>query len=76
MDPVLDEPPVSYSLSQYLLDRVNIHDTIARLVSIYLSFLSEVNCDWCAWRTTSRRILIAEISSALEMKSLPPLKSQ
>ncbi|KAG6373361.1 hypothetical protein JVT61DRAFT_6508 [Boletus reticuloceps] len=31
MDTALDEPTIAYSLSQYLLDRINIHDTIARL---------------------------------------------
>ncbi|KAF8558154.1 hypothetical protein OG21DRAFT_1405601 [Imleria badia] len=31
MDPSLDDPLIAYSLSQYLLDRINIHDTITRL---------------------------------------------
>ena len=33
-DPSLDEPLIAYSLTQYLLDRVNIHDTITRLVIV------------------------------------------
>lgn len=33
MDSSPEEPLVAYSLPQYLLDRINIHDTITRLVS-------------------------------------------
>lgn len=35
-----DEPLVAYGLPQYLLDRINIHDTITRLVSGRLALVS------------------------------------
>lgn len=75
MDPYLDEPLVAYSLSQYLLDRINIHDTIMRLVSNRPTLFAKYALDGCAF-CNSRRILIAEILSALEMKSLPPRRSR
>lgn len=44
-DPSLDEPLIAYSLTQYLLDRVNIHDTITRLVSNCPALLSKYSHD-------------------------------
>lgn len=75
MDPSLDKPLVAYSLSQYLLDRINIHDTITRLVSNRRALFPKYAHDGYAF-CDSRRILIAEILNALEMKSLPHRRSR
>ena len=75
MDSSPEEPLVAYSLPQYLLDRINIHDTITRLVSnrptLLWKYYRDTGCTFC----NSRHILTAEILSALEMKSLPPRRS-
>lgn len=76
MDPSLDEPQalIPYSLSQYLLDRINIHDTITRVVSNCPALRS--NLLMTGVLCNSLRILIAEILSVLEMKSLPHRRLQ
>jgi len=71
----VDEPLVAYSLPQYLLDRINIHDTITRLVSNRPALFSTYSHDrrmFC----NSQRILIAETLNALGTKSLPPQQLQ